>query len=180
MSAAISVITPSLPTRTSMLAQACASVAAQTLRPVEHLVGVDYQRDGSAHVRNRLASVATGTWLAFLDDDDLLHAHHLATLAQHSDDADLVYSRPDGYDPTRPFDPDALRAGNFIPVTVLVRASAFRAAGGFPDDAPNGWEDWACWLELLDAGARFRFVDRVTWTYRLHDGSKTFATNNAH
>lgn len=169
----VSVITSSLATRTALLAEAITSVNAQTIVPLEHLIGIDHARRGSAFVRNQLASVARGTWLAFLDDDDLLHPHHLEALLDASEGADLVYSRPDGYDPVRPFDADALRAGNFIPVTVLVRRTAFVDAGGFDENAPHGWEDWGAWLALLDRGARFRFVDQVTWRYRLHPGSKT-------
>lgn len=175
----VTVITPSLPTRPYMLAEAARSVDAQTVRPDAHLVGVDYARAGSAVMRNRLARAALTTWLAFLDDDDLLHPHHLETLLAHGDGADVIYSRPDGYDPTRPFDEAALRAGNFIPVTTLVRASVFHDAGGFPSEAPNGWEDWGLWLAILDRGGRFRHVDQVTWTYRIHDGSKTLMGEKA-
>lgn len=172
----ITVVTPSLPTRAHLLAEAILSVNAQTLPPVEHLIGVDHGREGSAALRNRLAAAARGEWVAFLDDDDVLHPHHLETLAVAAD-ADVVYSRPDGYDPVQPFDPDRLRAGNFIPVTVLARRELFLEAGGFDEAAPHGWEDWGAWLRMLDHGARFRFVDEVTWTYRLHPGSKTLTAD---
>lgn len=173
----VSVITPSLPSRTPLLAEAIQSVAHQSSLPVEHLVGIDHQRAGPAIVRNRLADAAQGEWLAFLDDDDLLHPHHLDTLLAHADEsATVIYSRPDGYDPSGPFDPDALQAGhNMIPVTTLVRRSRFLEAGGFNPDAAHGWEDHGLWLGLLDHGARFRFVDEITWTYRLHEGSRTLA-----
>jgi glycosyltransferase involved in cell wall biosynthesis len=178
----IAVITPSLPTRAGALAEAIVSVAAQTRLPHRHLVEVDHHREGSSTLRNRMADNAWECdWLAFLDDDDILYPQHLESLAEKAlaARADLVYSfcdvqGRDGWNPSRPFDADALRVGNYIPVTVLVRRGPFMAAQGFPSDAEHGWEDHALWLKLLDTGCRFACVETPTWCYRLHPGSKTY------
>lgn len=175
----IAVVTPSLPTRATMLGEAVASVAAQTLRPSEHLIAVDYDRRGSAYMRNQLvAATRHGDWIAFLDDDDLMWPHHLARLAAEAEaGADIVYSACDGpmNAVIKPFDADALAVGNYIPATVLIRRKLFRDLGGFkPSSAvPHGWEDWALWKDALAAGARFAYVPEPTWLYRLHAGSKT-------
>jgi hypothetical protein len=175
----VTVITAALPTRQPMLQEACASVAAQTVPPAAHLVGVDHRRDGSAVMRNRLAFAADTPWLAFLDDDDLLLPHHLEALLGTVDGADVAYSychvQGREWTPNRPFDPDALRASNYIPATVLIRSDAFRRAGGFrpSGQVQHGWEDWDLWLRLLDAGCRFAWTDTVTWLYRFHEGNKT-------
>jgi glycosyltransferase involved in cell wall biosynthesis len=181
MTPTVSVITAALPSRSRMLSEAITSVNRQTLPPVEHLVGVDHARDGSAAVRNRIAFAATGDWLAFLDDDDVLYPAHLEILLQQAATGhDIVYSRCDvdgrpGWDPVQPFNEPTLRAGNYIPVTVLIRAELFQDVGGFRPSSvcEHGWEDWDLWLRLLDRGARFGFVDWRTWRYRLHAGSKT-------
>ena len=178
----IALITPSLPTRAAALGECVASVATQTRPPDRHLIEIDHGRAGSAVVRNQLAQAADDCdFLAFLDDDDLLYPRHLADLEQTAirTRADLVYPfcdvhGRDGWTPNRTFDADALRQGNFIPVTVLVRRQPFLTAGGFPEQAANGWEDWALWLKLLDAGARIVCHPVPTWLYRLHPGSKTF------
>jgi len=179
----VALITPSLPTRAVALAECVTSVAAQTRLPDRHLIEIDHGREGSAAVRNRLAYAADDCdWLAFLDDDDLLYPAHLADLEQTADatNADFVYPFCDvegrnGWNPSRDFDADALRQGNFIPVTVLVRRQSFLAAGGFPEHAEHGWEDHALWLQLLDAGARIVCHPQPTWRYRFHPGSKTYA-----
>lgn len=171
----ISVITASLPTRGAMLAECIASVAAQTQPPIEHLVAVDHARRGSAATRNSLLTASSGLRVAVLDDDDVALPEHLALLA--AVEADIVYSYCEvtgrDWSPNRPFDPVALRASNYIPVTALIRAELLRDLGGWRSDVSNGWEDWDLWLRALDAGASFACVPVVTWRYRFHGGNKT-------
>lgn len=167
---AVTVITPSLPHRDRMLERARASVLNQSKPPAEHLIGVDYQEAGPAQMRNRLASIATTKWLAFLDDDDHLDRDHLEILTGFGRTADIVYSNcrfdgpplPDEHLP-RPFDRSYLRERGFIPITFLVRRETFEQVGGFPLEAR--YEDWEFLNNAADAGARFQFVDQVTWTY---------------
>lgn len=165
-----------------MLAEACASVSTQARQPHQHLIGIDYAREGSAAVRNRLAFAADAEWLAFLDDDDILYPIHLQELAELAlGGADIAYTGCDvsgrtGWNPYRPFDPDMLRAGNYIPATVLMRRSLFLRLDGFRPscEVEHGWEDWDLWLRALDSGANFGSLSRRTWQYRFHKGCKTY------
>lgn len=173
----VAVVTASLPERAARLAEAAASVAAQTAQPAAHLIGVDYARRGPEAVRNDLVAGATTDWVAFLDDDDLLFPHHLATLLAASADADVVYSFCEvegrgGWTPNHDFDAAVLRSYNFIPVTALVRRAAFVLAGGFAGGT-HPTEDWDLWRRLLDGGAVFRCVPEVTWRYRFHGANAT-------
>lgn len=179
----VSVITASLPSRRMYLDQAVWSIGNQeSLRPLEHLVGIDHARRGTGAVKTALARAACGDWIATLDDDDLAYPFHLATLVEHSDDADIVWSWCDvanraGWSPNADaFDPDRLRAGNYIPATALIRAELVRQLDGWRDSAAcdHGFEDWDFWLRALDLGARFRLVPEATWSYRFHGGNKTF------
>ena len=167
----VTVITATILGREPLLVRAAASVAAQTV-PCDWLVCVDESGRGAAWARNTAATLAETEWLAFLDDDDELLPEHLSWLLQGSGDADVVYSLPDPSGktpPVGPYDPQRLRAGNYIPVTALVRRTMFEEVGGFPDVYA---EDWALWLALTDAGARFRFVPVATWVYHRTEGSK--------
>lgn len=180
----VSVITPAIPPRLDRLGQAMASVRSQRHAAVEHLVAVDNGRHGSAAMRNKLLRAAEGEFIAPLDDDDYLLPNHLAELTQRArwvDAPDVVYSyckvtgRGDGWVPNREFDADALRVGNYIPVTALVKRELLLDLAGWRDSAvvPHGWEDWDLWLRALDAGAKFACVPEVTWVYCFGPGSKT-------
>lgn len=176
----IAVITPSLPTRGAMLAEAVESVRAQTLQPVAHLVGVDYERVGSAAMRNALVRATDAEWIAPLDDDDVLYPRHLEDLAGAAENADIIYSYCDvtgrpGWTPNSPFDEDRLRRENYIPVTTLIRRSLLVRLGGWRNsaDCVNGWEDADLWRRSLDMGARFVCVPEVTWCYRFSAVNKS-------
>lgn len=166
-----SVLTPTVTGRELLLDEAMASVAAQTLPAHEHLVRLDSTGDGPAGVRNSLVARAEGDWVLFLDDDDLLDPDFLEVLSPHLDCADVVYPwcRVEGrtdWCPNRLFEPLALQRLNFIPVTALVRKTAFVGVGGF-DTTLETLEDWDLWKRLLEHGARFRCVPEVLWTYRV-------------
>lgn len=103
---AVSVVIPTH-LRSHLLRESIASVAAQTLQPVELLV-VDDANDpatqavvaeadarfpfavryianeagGVCHSRNKGAEAATGRWIGFLDDDDLWHPPFLERLVE--------------------------------------------------------------------------------------------------
>lgn len=202
-------IEPASPERRAHRTEAVAAVLAQT-EPVT-LIGVYSSPEvGPAPARNfglRLARDAGIEWAAFVDDDDLVDRGHVAALLARAEEtaADVVYPRFRliGGDYTRrrslgdlvtvmesvgwrdgSYFRDALRAGNFIPVTTLVRVEAALGVGGFPegDDAPRHpfpphprLEDWGLWLRMLDAGKRFAQLPEITWSWRQWDGSTSSA-----
>ena len=172
--ARVAVVTTSLPERSAFRGECIASVNAQTLAPITHLVMLDYERVGPAEMLNRMlpSCLAAGAdWIAQLADDDLMDAHHLETLVAHSTDADIVYSycrvEGRGFNPNSPFDADRLRRENYIPATTMIRAGLCDELG-WRSDSAYGFEDWDFWLRALDAGARFTCVPEETWTYRFH------------
>ena len=193
----ISVVTPTSGRRPAMLAETVASVRAQTVPPLEHFVVddgsfsvgpmegvtvVQVERGGPGPARNAAIAQARGEAVALLDDDDVWHPHHLETVwaAMQETGADVVYAdcvvenRRDGYGfEVRDFDGPALLERNFIclPAT-LVRTSALRAAGGFPDE-PRG-QDWSLWKTMHLMGMSFLHVPVVTVTYRFHTDNLTY------
>lgn len=183
---AITVVTPTIPPRGIMLGRAQRSVAAQKRPADAHVVAVDWTGAGPGATRNVALARVTTEWVAFLDDDDEFLPHHLRACerAVSWTGADVVYPLGSydslGVDPLRiaglPFDPNRLRLGNFIPITVMCRTGMLLDVGGFPtgSDAPlmgsQRCEDWGAWLRLLAAGAVFAPVHQVTWLCHTHTG----------
>jgi type III secretory pathway component EscS len=183
--APISVITPTIPGRAFMLQQAMTSVQDQTLLPLDHVVIVDSGHAigepwGPAHIRNMAIQATKQSYVAFLDDDDVLDNVHLDVLAhvlvEH--DADLAYSfcRFDGPEinpifVNQVYDRETLREHGIFPITVLVNRSSLLDCGGFNEE--DQYEDWALWNRMADNGCRFACVPEVTWTYRTGHESRT-------
>lgn len=167
----VTVVTPTLPHRAPMLAEAIQSVAAQTVPPAAHLIDVDLHRAGIPDMVNRLVDRVETEWFLLLCDDDLLYPHHLETLAAYCAAADVVYSYCDvsgrSWNPNRGFVAEDLIHGNYIPSNALVRTALWRALGGYR--RTDRFEDWDFWVRAVEAGARFTCVPEATWLYRFGD-----------
>jgi glycosyltransferase involved in cell wall biosynthesis len=186
VSSDISVVIATIPIRAKMLRKALASVVLQTLQPAAIIVEYDHEHTGAAATKNRGLARVSSEWVAFLDDDDQFKPEHLEKLheAQLDSGADVVYSMPyipqapGGIDPSgmrgAPFDPDELRRRSYIQTTSLVRTKLIQSTGGFqlPKHAVSDYDDWGCWLALLDAGATFFHLPEQTFIWE-HWGGNT-------
>lgn len=188
MNPGITVAIPHVPGRERFLGEALASIGEQTRRPEAVAIATDLDAEGEAVTRNRALDMVRTEFVAFLDDDDRLLPSHLLACASVATetDADLVYPWfivEGGTDPfpqwfDAPFDPQALRQANYIPVTTLVRTELALSVGGFPDPdrdavypSRTACVDWAFLLRLVDAGAKFAHVPERTWIWRHHGGN---------
>ena len=194
LSVAVAIAT--IPGREPLLARAVDSVLAQRRAVDQLVVEADPGRTGAAATRNRALARVETELVAWLDDDDELLPLHVGALAyvlEREPGVDLVYPTPrmlGGADPTavcvrgawsKPWGLNwspslewhLRHRGSFIPITHMVRTEVLRRAGGFPDGVtlPDGryrGEDEAMLISLLDAGARFRHLNVVTWLWRVH------------
>jgi len=145
---------------------------------------------GRAAAANAGVEAATGDYLTFLDDDDLMEPDHLETLVGlvtaagvrvaytdaavgiyelepakgwHEVDRRLPYSRD--------FDPELLLVDNFIPFnTLMIERSLFDEAAPFDPDL-SFFEDWD-FLIRLAALTPFHHRPQVTAEYRHFRGSE--------
>lgn len=170
----ITVITATIPGREAMLEEARASVEAQTLPAAKHIVYKDVSRRGIRFAMNALWPQVKTPWMQWLADDDLLLPHHLETLAQYTDEADIIHGycevegRP-GFSPNY----SAEEGGYWMPATALMRTSFVRDLGGW---SMTDWpEDHHFWIKAAKAGARFVVHREPTWVYRFHGSNLTFA-----
>jgi glycosyltransferase involved in cell wall biosynthesis len=187
-----------LPThdRSNLLRLAISSVLPQTDGDFELLIVGDGCTDNSADVvasfddtrirwfdqpkapnfgyanRNIALKEATGEYVAFVADDDLVFPDHLALLAANleSSGAEWVYSRPlwvtiDGL--VVPFASNLLNSdelnvflavGNHIPATcVMYRRSCLDKYGYWPEEFPRA-ADWRYWIRIIEGGHRTNFA----------------------
>lgn len=142
-------------------------------------------KSGPGRARNEGVARANGRFLAFLDDDDLYHPDHLATLnAQLAATPEaVVYADAIVYreriengqrrliDSAAPWQHELfirqrLWIHNFIPVqTFAVARAAYLAIGGF-DEALRAFEDWDLLLKLA-AHHDFVHLPRITSEIRM-------------
>lgn len=153
------------------------------------VVRIDLEANrGRARAAQAGVEAATGEYVGFLDDDDLVAPEHFAILTgvvsgagvrvAYSDAAVGVYeidsregwrcrSRRLPY--SRDFDPDLLLLDNYIPFhTLLIEAGLFAEVGPFDGDLPF-FEDWD-FLIRLGRTVPFHHLREVTCEYRHFEG----------
>jgi hypothetical protein len=186
----ITVAIAHIPPRVEFLTEAVRSVAAQTLPAAGIVVATDTEHEGAPATRNRALAMVRTEWTAWLDDDDVFYARHLARLRGCAEDtgADYVYSywdtrRTANYfgSPPRYHGPDehyghyghAFDPANptHTTMTILVRTELARAVGFTPrpeSDIVSG-EDWRFTEGCVRAGARIVHLPEQTWFWRHHE-----------
>lgn len=195
--------------RPELLAEALESIARSSYRRVEVVLVNDGGRppkmplvfpfpivpvemgtnQGRAAAANAGVDAATGRYLGFLDDDDLMEPEHLETLVglvsapgvrvAYTDAAVGVYELGAGHGwreverrlpYSRDFDPDILLVDNYIPFnTLLIERSLFGEVGRF-DTEFDFFEDWEFLIRLATV-TPFHHLPRVTAEYRHFQGS---------
>ena len=152
---------------------------------------------GPGAARNLGVHQGTGQYLAFLDSDDLWFPWSLETYAamlrapsapsflagkpfRFRDETQLP-TAPDGSVASNSF-PDYLASGDewrwWGVSSFVIRADAFRAAGGFSEANING-EDADLALKLGEAAGFAQISNPVTFGYRDHDANVTIDLNKS-
>jgi LmbE family N-acetylglucosaminyl deacetylase len=189
--------------RPQLLAEALASLAASSYRPLEvvlvndggdqpslpadfplPVVSVNLKaQQGRAGAAEAGVQAAGGTYVSFLDDDDLVAPEHFATLASlvsspgvriaYTDAAVAVYQLEAGgwacaerrLPYSRDFDAALLRLDNYIPFNTLsIERQLLLEAGPFDPSLPF-FEDWDMLIRLSRL-APFHHLAQVTCEYR--------------
>lgn len=199
----VSVIVPTH-NRPDMLAVTLQSILNQSFRDFEIIVINDAGQDvsavigrcnapnirylshernqGLAAARNTALKAAKGSYIAYLDDDDIYYPNHLQTLVaflENSDynvaytDACRISQRKEGdvyrtvsteYPYSEDFDADRMLSENYIPVLCIMhRASCLQESGLF-DETLNRHEDWDLWIRISRAHP-FAHIKNVTCAY---------------
>lgn len=148
---------------------------------------------GLPAARNLAAAHARAELLFILDADNMVLPRGLELLAHTLDEdpgAAFAYgilqtfdaSGPRGLASWRDWDPARLRQGSYIDAMAMIRRDALEAVGGYPTDAAfaGGWEDFAVWVAMADAGLRGVRVPDFVGRYRLSPHSMIALTDIDH
>ena len=133
-----------------------------------------------ASAANEALDAAHGSYLLFLDDDDLILPHHIARLMKEFNSnpsiraayAGVVCTDQDGETLrhfSEPFDAALLRLQNYLPIhSVLFRRDTLEQGLRFDESLPV-CEDWDFWLQILEhwGESAFRFVPETGAVYRM-------------
>ena len=143
---------------------------------------------GLPSTRNTGIQAARGTWVAFLDSDDLWKPHHLEALvgATRATLVDLVFSGTEWFEDgsgkvvnrSVPSAADlgqlpvALFAGrlSILPSSVMIRRTCFDRFGPISTEYPHV-NDTEYWLRVLKGGGRVAYSGQETCLYRKHTQS---------
>jgi glycosyltransferase involved in cell wall biosynthesis len=147
------------------------------------IVHANQQNLGDYRNRNRAASLARGPYLKYVDADDLLYRHSLATMVDAMSafpDAGLALSS-NVIDPDEPY-PHAIPPAEFFrlhfhgrspigvgPSAAIIRRSCFEAVGGFSGRQFVG--DTELWLKLAERWPIVTLPPALVW-WRRHPGQQ--------
>jgi lipopolysaccharide biosynthesis protein/glycosyltransferase involved in cell wall biosynthesis len=121
---------------------------------------------------------ATGDYICFLDDDDLLLPAHIESLVdtlEQDRSIDVAYTGVQCIDMSGkeiekvfsdPFDLIRLKAGNYIPFNSIMFRSSLLKKGVRVDETIDLYEDWDFLLQLLDY-SDFKYIDTKSALYRI-------------
>jgi hypothetical protein len=191
------------------LGEAIRSVLAQTYPDFEIIVVDDGSTDNTADVaksysdsrvryiyqenrglsgaRNTGIRHATGSFLSYLDSDDLFLPEKLALLVNKFESepelglvagqACLIDEKGQSlgliFDEEIPRDPTLLLLHNPLHVGSVMVRRAWQECVGFFDETLRSYEDWDMWLRLARAGCKMGWVDQPVSQYRFHQAQMT-------
>jgi glycosyltransferase involved in cell wall biosynthesis len=156
----------------------------------DRILVIDQPNSGPAIARNNGVKASHGELVAFLDQDDVwddiklerqaallnIHSDALATYCDHRgiDEHGVVTSLSGAlyYPRTSGQILEHLIRGNFIlsASLVMLRRSAFDAAGGFDASQPHWSDDYDLWMRIAARGA-FLYQIETLVGYRRHSGN---------
>jgi len=147
---------------------------------------IKYERlagnSGIAVASNAAARLASGTFLALLDHDDLLTPDALLEMAlrlEQTPEADLLYSDEDKVSMTgelvqphyKPdFSPELFLSHNYLCHFSVIRTTVFRDLGGF-HAGMDGSQDFDLFLRVTEVAQRVEHIPKILYHWRMVPGA---------
>ena len=151
----------------------------------ERITLVEQENSGVVAARNNGFQASRGSYVGFLDADDVLEPSYVERLVDafaHATHDNVAVS----YCDFRAFgaasmlvrgcewNPRKLLYRNYIVVSALIRREAFIEVGGYStfDHTDYSFEDWDLWLKLVDAGYAGTYTAEPLHLYRVHGAGR--------
>ncbi|AVA25744.1 glycosyltransferase [Rhizobium sp. NXC24] len=167
-----------------------ASTLPETIDTLERLRGIDHririkrlpQNVGISRCSNSAAEIATGSYLAFVDNDDTISPNALLSYAkaiQANPEAALFYCDEDKISTTGEYvdhymkpdwSPEHLESTMYVLHMIVVRKSRFLELGGYRERY-TGAQDYDLALRISLAGDKVVHVPEVLYHWRMLEGS---------
>ncbi|MGM4984636.1 glycosyltransferase [Rhizobium sp. OK494] len=167
-----------------------ASTLPETIEALEQLQGIDHrikvkrlsQNVGISRCSNAAVEIATGSYLAFLDNDDTISPRALLSYAKTirgNPDATLFYCDEDKISTSGEYvdhymkpdwSPEHLESAMYVLHMIVVRKSRFLELGGYREKY-TGAQDYDLALRISLAGDPVVHVPEVLYHWRMIEGS---------
>ena len=164
----VAAIIPTLGNRPEMLAEAVASIEAQT-RPVDEIIVVDYKDTSYGNQARRLnygVEHSTSDFYFFMGDDDQLMPNFVERmLAEFEKDPnlDIVTSRFEVFG-----EEEGVHGPNAFPLcSTLVRTKMYYRTEGYDERIPIGI-DADFYFQCFEEGARWTIIPDILYRSRVH------------
>jgi len=212
---AVSVIIPTC-NRTGSLKEALSSVFAQTFKNFEivlvndggkdispllrlfessgQIVYLEHEKNrGVAATRNTAIKAARGTYIAYLDDDDIYYPEHLETLISYLETGSHKVAYTDSHQEFLEwitdryvskgkkaafgvdFDRQKLLIHNYIPTLNIAHQRDLLNETGLFDESLETHEDWDLWIRLSQK-CDFHHIPKITAAFRTTSGPEKSAS----
>nr|WP_309759704.1 glycosyltransferase family A protein [Flavobacterium sp.] len=155
-------------------------------KKITNITLINQANAGPSKSRNNGAHIATGTYLMFLDADDLLAPTYIdSCIAKLERDKNLniVYTEGEYFGAKKGkwnlpnFSIPNFLEANCIPISAVIRNEVFKKVGGF-DENLGYTEDWDLWIRIVQEVGGVYKIDQPLFFYRKRFDKSSITDNS--